>query len=289
MRLQRDRYTTFEVNKSFDVYVAPALGGACLTWNLKGRVTQWGEDAAPFSGWLQFNEPGSNLIWPSFEMKSGFHQLQQFRKDYEDTLSFSGFITYGQLEAFEKERNGKDFNVVVRAELRVLNKEQEFESWHIEYESLSMPVENWLKILEQARYRQYLIQEMSFPASDRYEGNSAVFHLKRARDYFDKALYEPCLVELRKAFERITSARNDQNSIKAAEEAFSGKRKDMSFDSRIMMIRSAVQNALHKAAHANDDPAYLRSEVKALLTCTMAMIELYPAPAQDVISEDKNI
>lgn len=286
MYFQKSQATTFEVHQSVNLLARPALGGAWLSLYLKGRVTQWGRGATPLFGHLQFNESNPALPWPVFEMRKGFSQPDSFREDYDDTLIFEGFVSYAQIEAFEKDRNGKDFSVTVRADLRVLNRESHIEDWFIQYDSLHLPAQTWLKALEQAKYRLYLLQEVCFPPGSDREEKSALSHLRRAKDYFDKALYEPCLVELRKVFERITTARGDQRELKKAEEGFAGDRKQMCFEDRMLMIRAAIQNATHKAAHAHDDPDYLRAEAKALLVCTMALLELYPEPEVVVTTEE---
>jgi len=286
MDFQKDQATTFKAQQSVNLIARPALGGAWFSLILTGRVTQWGMGATPLFGRLQFNESNPALPWPVFEMRKGFYQAQPFRDNYDDTLNFEGFVSYAQLEAFEKDRNGKDFSVTVRADLRVLNQENGIEDWFIQYGSLHLPAQTWLKVLEQAGYRLYLLQEMRFPAGSDKDMKSAFSHLRLAKDYFENALYEPCLVELRKTFERLTNSRADQRSLKRAEDGFAGERKLMPFEDRMLMIRSAVQSATHKAAHTHDDPDYLRAEAKALLTCTMALVELYPEPDTPVVAEE---
>lgn len=286
MHFQKSQATTFEVQQSVSFSARPALGGAWLSLSLKGRVTQWGKGATPLFGRLQLNESSPALPWPIFEMRQGFGQPQPFRESYDDALSFEGFVSYAQLEAFEKTRNGKDFAVIVRADLRVLNQENGIEDWFIQYDSLQLPAPTWLKVLEQAGFRLYLLQEMRFPAGSDKDAKSAFSHLRLAKDLFDKALYEPCLVELRKSFERLTNSRVDQHALNRAEKGFAGDRKLMCFEDRMLMIRAAVQSATNKAAHAHDDPDYVRAEAKALLACTMALVELYPEPDSPVNPEE---
>lgn len=153
---------TFECDQSVSVTAKKALGGAIISVYLSGRATkQYGLDAIPLFGRLQFNPFNGTLAWPDFV----FHGIEsKLQDEYTQQLCFESYVSYSQLEFFEKERNGQDFSVRVTATLNVLNAVGSYEQWKINDECLRKPAQEWLSVLTNSGFKKYLFLEMAFPA-----------------------------------------------------------------------------------------------------------------------------
>lgn len=257
-----------------------ALDG--IWWELyfpEVNPTQHGADRLVLSGHIQFDPVNSRggMIWPAFHLKVFPDQF--LKESGYNGLTFGGFTSYSQIEAFEKTRNGKDFSVIARGVLHVSNPEGINEIWSIQDFTFRVPSQSWHEELGRGGYNATLFLALSFPPSASVKLGSAYRYLLSAKDYFDKALYKPCVADLRCALEAITATRDDKKDVAEAEKGYChGDRKEMSFESRLMIIRSAVFHACHRAHHVSSDPEAERREAKALLACTAALLELYPEP-----------
>jgi hypothetical protein len=283
MDFQQDNAITFEIGQLV-ITARPALGGASLSLQMTGRPTrQYGIGATPLFGRLQFNAVGNaSLPWPTFEFTQFYGQPREL-SDGPEYFYFEGFLSYGQLEAFEKQRNGKDFSVGVRASLNVLNREGQVENWSIRDSHLHKTAQEWLTVLTNAGYKKYLLHEMAFPADASAKADSVYHHLLRARELFDKALYRECIGNLRLAEENLRNKRTDKDAIDQATKLFKGskeERESMSLRQRMLLLRNSVNNALHTAPH-HDEPgeSFDRETAKALLVMVSALVELYPEPS----------
>lgn len=247
------------------------------------QPTQHGVDRMVLSGQIQFNPVNSQggIIWPAFQLKT--HPEQFLNKEGYNGLTFGGFTSYAQIEAFEKYRNGADLSVVTGGSLQVANPDGSHDIWLINGFTFRLPSQSWLEELERGGYNATLFLALNFPSSATVNPDSAYRYLLSAKDYFDKALYKPCVADLRCALEAITATRDDKKDVAEAEKGYChGDRKEMSFESRLMIIRSAVFHACHRAHHASSDLEAERREAKALLACTAALLELYPEPDRPI-------
>lgn len=283
MYFQRNQSTCFEVQQSVSITSQRALGGIFFFIQIKGRVTHYGAGATPLFGRLRLNASGPSLAWPDFDFTRLQAQPEPFREKYDDHLYFEGYISYAQLEVFERERAGENFSVSVQASLRVLNQQGVIEDWFIQGHRLEKTAQEWLTILANAGYKKYLFQEMAFPADASAKADSVYHHLLRARELFDKALYRECIGNLRLAEENLRNKRTDKDAIDQATKLFKGskeERESMSLRQRMLLLRNSVNNALHTAPH-HDEPgeSFDRETAKALLVIVSALVELYPEPS----------
>jgi hypothetical protein len=278
MHFQREGYTTFEI-KDFSITARPALGGAFFTVHVQGRTEEYGDGAMLLSGRLQFDAIGNNTCpWPVFDFTHYYAQPRALRKNCPDSLCFEGMLSYSQLEAFEKRRNGNDFDVSLYVSLHALRK-QGLENWNIQGGSLKKPAQEWLKILQQAGYKNYLFHELAFPADAIVRPNSAFQHLLNAREHFDSGLYKECIVALRGVEEQLRKNRKDEDKIKRVTKLFKDDRESMKFSERALFLRNAVNNAMNSAAHIGEqEKSFDRPTAKALLIMMSALVELYPEP-----------
>jgi len=108
--MKNGSYTAFDIQTT-NIIARPALAGAWLEIYFRGRTTQYGDHAVPIMGFLQFNPYGQRSLWPQFDLYQP-NEPQAFRGQYDDQLIYSGYVSYAQLEDFEKERNGLASSVV---------------------------------------------------------------------------------------------------------------------------------------------------------------------------------
>lgn len=279
MYFHRGQAGTFEVEEKVSIAAKPALGGIIFYVQMKGRPTQYGIGAVPLYGTLQFTVWGKEpLPWPTFEFKQG-GQPNALREQGSEYLHFEGLLSHAQLEAFEKARNGKDFDVGVRASLSVLNSSGAVENWHIQDSHLHKTAQEWLTILSNSGFKKYLFLEMAFPTDVSAGPDSALRHLLKARELFDKGLYRECVTNLRMAQEQLRNKRGDKAALDEAKRLYKEKREDMNLGQRLLFAREAVHNALQLGAHPEEDEtAFDREKAKALLVMVSALLELYPEP-----------
>lgn len=280
---QKDSSITFR-GTSISLIATPALGGAWFEISLKGRATQLGRRATPFFGSMQLNVPGKNVVWQMFDRKQTYAS-EPFRDEYDDTLTFHGFISHAQLEAFEKERNGNYFSVEVNAFLRVINRDGNFEDWHVNGDLWRMSAQDWISKLTNCGYKKYLFHELAFPADSASSADSVYANLRKARERFDEGLYRECITNLRQAEEKLRHKRNDKEAIKRATEAAksNASREAMTLEQRMLALRNGVQSALHTGPHHDEpDSAFTRDATKALLIMVSALVELFPEPEEPI-------
>lgn len=280
MYFHRGQAGTFEVEEKVSITAKPALGGIIFYVQMKGRPTQYGVGAVPLYGTLQFSAKGQEqLPWPIFDFKQGYGQPSALRDMGSEYLHFEGLLSHAQLEAFEKTRNEKDFSVGVRASLSVLNSSGAVENWHIQDSNLHKTAQEWLTTLADSGFKKYLFLEMAFPADASAGQGSALRHLLKARELFDKGLYRDCVTNLRMAQEQLRNRRSDKAALDEAKRLYKEKREDMNLEERLLFAREAVHNALHLGAHPEaDEVAFSREKAKALLVMVSALVELYPEP-----------
>lgn len=284
MYFQRGQAGTFEVDDQISILAKPALGGVIFYIQMKGRPTRWGVGARILYGTLEFSARSQvRLPWPKFEFNQGSSQPGELREGYSESLYFEGLLSHAELEAFEKVRNGKDFEVGVRANLLVSSAEGAVENWSIHDGHLRKTAQEWLTILDGAGFKKSLFLEMSFPPSASGSPGSALGHLLKARELFDKGLYRECVTNLRMAQERLRTRRGDQSALSEAKCLYKERREDMGLDQRLLFAREAVHNALQLGPHPDEDEkAFNRENAKALLAMVAALVELYPEPNADL-------
>lgn len=275
--------TTFDIQMA-NLIARPALAGAWIEVYFRGRTTQYGTQAVPIMGSLQFNAYGKRSLWSRFDLYQP-NEPQAFRGQYDDQLIYSGYVSYAQLEDFEKERNGKNFSVNIQASLKVLNQEGLLEQWSLgSHETLNKNSQEWLGILSGCGYKNYLFHDLTFPVGSSARPDSVFALLRQARDLFDKALYRQCITVLRSAEEKLRDRRQDKEGIiEAMKKSGSAKdfREAMSLDERLLSLRGHVQSALHAGAHHPEpDSAFTRERAKSLLIIVSALIELFPEPPE---------
>lgn len=270
-------YGAFDIGQSMTVMARQALGGAILSVYMDGYPTeQYGLDAIPLFGRFQFNPFNPNLAWPIFDFQGIDRKLT---KGGSHRFCFEGFVSYSQLEAFEKQRNGQDFNVRLKAVLNVLNARGEFEQWDLRDEGWHKPAQEWLGVLKSAGYKNYLFHELTFPADAAANPDSAFRHLLKAREHFDKGLYRDCIGALRRVEECLRERRADKGDIASATELYKKDREAMSLPQRTLFLRNTVYNALHAGPHHGElEEAFDRQTAKTLLIMVSALVELYPEP-----------
>jgi len=64
---------------------------------------------------------------------------------------------------FKKERSEQNFSVRMVSGLRVLNETQQLEHWQLD-SMFTKPAQEWLQVLSNCGYKNYLFFEMAFPA-----------------------------------------------------------------------------------------------------------------------------
>lgn len=69
----------------------------------------------------------------------------------------------GRPVEFKKERSEQNFSVRMVSGLRVLNETQQLEHWQLD-SMFTKPVQEWLQVLSNCGYKNYLFFEMVFPA-----------------------------------------------------------------------------------------------------------------------------
>lgn len=286
MGFMKEHKYVFDIQSS-NIIARPALGGMWLEVYLDGRATEYGNQAMPVMGEIQFNFHGDGLIWPIFELSSS-HIPEKLRTDYNHKFQFSGYISYAQIEAFEKERNGKDFSVQIKGSLKVIGNQEEIEFWGINSSySLHKPSQEWLRILQSGGYKKYLFQELEFPADASADKDSIFSFLYRAREHFDRGLYRESINELRRALERLGRERKDKSEITQATNKYCGTKEDreaMSLNQRMLALRNSALNALHTGPHIDEsDDAFTRKTAKALLVIVSSIVELFPEPGSKVL------
>jgi hypothetical protein len=274
---------TFEAEQQPIVNVGPALGGAIFYVEVRGRPTQHGNGAMPLHGSLQFvTRAEQPLPWPIFALKQG-GRFSGLSSDGSESLYFEGLLSSAQIEALEKVRNGRDFDVGIKANISVLTASGTVANWYVQDSYLHKTAQEWLTILERAGFKKYLFLEMAFPADAAAGGDSALPHLIRARELFDKGLYRECVTNLRMTQEKLRNKRGDKVSIDRAKNAYREGRQGMSFEQRMLFAREAVHNVLQLGPHPDEDErAFNRENAKALLTMVSALVELYPEPSEPV-------
>ncbi|WP_341937987.1 hypothetical protein [Marinimicrobium sp. C2-29] len=278
---QKDSSVTFR-GSSISLIATPALAGAWVDISLTGRATKFGRLTTPLSGAMQLKVAGKNIVWNAFDLKQAYAP-EPFRDEYDDTLAFHGFISHAQLEAFEKERNGKDFFVEVNASLRVINRDGSFEGWHVNGDAWRMSAQDWVSRLTNCGYKKYLFHELAFPEDSASDADSVYANLRKAREHFDAGLYRECVTDLRKTEEKLRTRRKDKEAITNATRSSQEKesREAMSLDDRTLVLRNSVYNALHTAPHHDEpDSAFTREVAKALLIIVSALVELFPEPQE---------
>tara|TARA_R100000750_G_scaffold2665_2_gene2323 strand:+ start:897 stop:1778 length:882 start_codon:yes stop_codon:yes gene_type:complete len=289
--LKDGSYVAFDISAK-NVITRPALAGAWIEVYLKGRVSDNGINAIPLSGSLQINAQGPQLPWPRFDLYQTY-QPQAFNGN-ETQIIYAGHVGYPLLEAFEKERAGKDFSVHIQASLRVHAQNGAIEDWNLNgHESLHKNVQEWGNILSSAGYRKYLFHDLSFPADGSERENSVYSLLYTARALFESGLYRECVARLRQAEERLRERRKDKRNIFSAMEASASnsraEKEAMTLDQRLFSLRGHMQNVLHSAAHeAEPDSSFTREKAKLLLITVSAMVELFPEPTVDLVAGEKD-
>lgn len=271
-----------ELEERVTISAGPALGGYVFYLQMKGRPTRYGIGATLLHGTLQFSTSGQQrLPWPGFALNQAYAaQPVVLHEGQSQYLHFDGLLSHAQLEAFEKTRNGRDFEVGVRANLSVLNASGMIENWTIQDSHLHKTAQEWLTTLGSSGFKKYLFLEMTFPADASAKPDSALRHLLKARELFDKGLYRECVTNLRMALEQLRNRRDDSSAIDAAKGLYKGgRREDMTLGQRLLFIREAVHNALHLGAHPDEDEqAFTRENAKALLAMASSLAELFPEP-----------
>lgn len=289
--LKDGSYVAFDISAK-NVIARPALAGAWIEVCLKGRVSDNGINAIPLSGSLQINAQGPSLPWPQFGLYQTY-QPQAFN-GYETQIIYAGHISYSLLEAFEKEREGKDFSVQIQASLRVHGKNGALEDWHLNgHESLHMNVQEWGRLLSSAGYKKYMFHDLAFPADGSEKEDSVYRLLFRARELYEAGLYRECVTRLRQAEERLRDRRKDHKSVvssmKLSSSDLKSEKEGMTLDQRLLSLRGYMQNALHSAAHEKEpDSSFTREKAKLLLITVSAMVELFPEPTVDFIAGDND-
>lgn len=275
---------TFESEEKLSVSVSPALGGAIFYIQIKGRPTQHGIGSIPLYGSMQFITRGEqSLPWPVFSLKQGYGRISGLSKEGSEYFHFEGLLSSAQLEAFEKARNGNDFDVGVRANISVLNSTGSVENWSVQDAYLHKTAQEWLTILQGSGFKKYLFLEMAFPADAAVGNDSVLPHLLKARELFDKGLYRECVTSLRMTQEKLRNKRGDKAAIDRAKNSYKEGRQGMSFEQRMLFAREAVHNALQLGPHPDEDEgAFNRENTKALLAMVSALVELYPEPSAAV-------
>lgn len=274
---------TFEAEQKPIVSVGPALGGAVFYVEVKGRPTQFGNGAIPLHGSLQFiTRAEQPLPWPIFALKQA-GRLSGLSSDGSESFYFEGLLSCAQIEAFERARNGRDFDVGIKANISVLTASGTVANWYVQDSYLHKTAQEWLTILERAGFKKYLFLEMAFPADATAGGDSALPHLIRARELFDKGLYRECVTSLRMTQEKLRNKRGDKDALDRAKSTYMKDREGMSLEQRMLFAREAVHNALQLGPHPDEDErAFNRENAKALLTMVSALVELYPQPSESV-------
>lgn len=275
---------TLEVEEKITIGARPALGGVVFYVQMKCRPTRWGIGAAPLFGALQLSARGQGqLPWPSLEFNQGYSQPTAFREGNSEYLHFESLLSHVHLEAFEKIRNGKDFEAGVKASLSVLSSSGAIENWSIQDSHLHKTAQEWITILAASGFKQYIFLEMAFPADASAGPDSALRHLLKARELFDKGLYRDSATNLRMTQEHLRNKRGDKDALDKAKQQYKDKREDMSLEQRLLFAREAVHNALHLGVHPDEDEtAFNRENTKALLAMVSALVELYPEPNGNV-------
>lgn len=271
---------TLDLEEQISITARPALGGYSFQVLLKGRPTRWSIGAKLLQGSLQFSGKNQGQQWPVFTYNPAYAPPTVLSEGQPQNLYFDGLLSHAQLEAFEKARDGKDFDVVMRAYLFVVNASGAFENWSVQDSHLHKVAQEWLTTLANSGFKKYLFMELAFPAGESAKPDSAWRYLMKAREHFDIGLYRECVTSLRMALEQLRKRRDDGGPIDLAKGLYKGgNREGMTLGQRLLFMREAVHNVLHLGAHPEEDEkAFNRENAKALLIMVSSLAELFPEP-----------
>lgn len=147
-----------------------------------------------------------------------------------------------------------------------------------EQKAITVPRSEWLKRLNEARFADTLLIEVSMP-NDFPAASEVGVHLRRAHAHFLNASYRECVAECRPVIEvlgRLQTGDEDWSADVIAE--FKANQSQMSKHRRELAIAAAVRHYVHQAHHASVEggsTTYTRGQAWLILTTTAALVARY--------------
>jgi hypothetical protein len=202
---------------------------------------------------LVFSIPSSNQIIKCHEFSNS------------EQIAFETVLTREQVNALEEYRQEKDLKLNLGLRALVATDDDLLSSF--DNADISVPREQWLEALKNAKYRNTLLFEIPLPNTS--EDLEALF--SKAQEFIEIGHYKDAVLQCRLIVEQVESVREDkQASASANKLAHSSERRDMSSIGRLLSLREQLKNICQLGAHGTE--GFTRSQAKAVLGMTMALL-----------------
>lgn len=187
----------------------------------------------------------------------------------ETSITFELPVRASDMEAIEDIRRGGKilFEITLWALLRT--EEASYRNCKVRF---SVKQSDWHDVLRQTGFRDLLLFEIRMPPKTAPDSlTKVVRYLKTARKSFDRGEYNDAVEKLRKVYEDLWEALNDEGKMKNARNKFSGNRRSMSVEDRRYLIRDAAYHYTHPPNHPTDYK-YTRREARQMLGITASIL-----------------
>jgi hypothetical protein len=188
-------------------------------------------------------------------------------------VTFNLIVTSRQLSLLEEIRNGEN----LRFKLRVFGEVNGEQGNGASSDEITIHIyqSQWLDVLRQARYCNYLLFEIPLPStSDSEKFNPTVDLMNHAKRQFLYGNYDDTIATCRKALESLIQALGEKSAQTGAKKRFKDDEKAMSKGERMFFLREALRHYTHLAHHVsdqdNDQFTFSRREARFVLGTTAA-------------------
>ena len=232
-------------------------------WNAKAEVyvNRPLKNDFLFLGYAEPEEP----IW-----------IKTLSKSINSFTVFNLILNSYQVNLLEGIRNGKDlqFKLKIYGEIDGDEGSGTTRDEIIFYVNQSQ----WLDILKQIKYGEYLLFEVPLPVEKEYENlKSVVDLLNQAKNHFLYGNYDDTVASCRKALESLAHQLNEKRKQAEAKRQFKEKEQTLSKQQRILLIREVLRHLTHLAHHVSDTGEvvpFSRNEANFVMGSTAAIISL---------------